>query len=134
MPKKLIKKTRNNGTLTESAYFSKIRSTLRNGFRWYKPMMKALENASRSSQSKNKKLKKEYQCNICKNWFPRNLVSIDHKIPCGSLSCYEDIVPFIKRLTEENVNGYQILCKNKCHKEKTQKEKEERKIKKNKNE
>jgi len=45
-------------------------------------------------------------------------VEIDHKIACGSLACYEDIVPFIKNLTQENVNSYQILDKA-CHKKKT---------------
>lgn len=119
-------KTRNNGTFSESQYFQKIRSALRNGFRYYKPMMQALELASRPNQSSNTRLKKEYLCNECENWFPRKAVQVDHKIACGSLSCYEDIVPFIKRLTAENVSDYQILCSS-CHSIKTAQEKEERK-------
>ena len=111
-------KTRNSGTITESAYFSKIRSALRNGFRYWKPMQDALNNASRPSQSENKKLKKEYQCNKCKKWFKRADVQIDHIEECGSLLSYDDIVPFLKRLTVEDVNAYQILCKQ-HHKEKT---------------
>ena len=113
-----VPRTRNGGTMTESQYFSKIRSTLRNGFRYYKPMMQALELASRPSQSSNKRLKKEYQCAVCKRWFKRSMVQIDHIEECGSLNSYEDVVPFIKRLTKENVSDYQILCK-KHHKEKT---------------
>lgn len=113
-----VAKTRNNNTLTEAAYFSKIRSALRNAFRYWKPMQEALNLASRPSQSDNKKIKKEYQCNICKKWFKRSDVEIDHIEECGSLSSYDDVIPFLKRLTVENISAYQILCK-KHHSEKT---------------
>jgi hypothetical protein len=113
-----VVRTRNAGTMTESQYFSKIRAILRNGFRYYKPMMIALELASRPSQSLNRKLKKEYQCNICKRWLKRTDIQIDHVQECGSLNSYEDIVPFIQRLTREDPSAYQILCK-RDHKTKT---------------
>ena len=106
-----VPRTRNANTLTESQYFSKIRSSLRNSFRYWKPGQLALERASRPSQSKNKRLKKEYQCAICKKWFKRADVEIDHLEECGALKSYDDIVPFLKRLTKENPNAYQILCK-----------------------
>jgi hypothetical protein len=111
-------KTRNAGTLTESEYFSKIRSMLRSGFRYWKPMQLALQKASRPSQSINKRLKTEYQCAACKKWFKRADVQIDHIEECGSLKTYDDIVPFIQRLTVEDVKAYQILCKH-DHKIKT---------------
>jgi hypothetical protein len=117
--KSRVPKTRNSGTLTESQYFSKIRSALRNAFRYWKPMQIALEKASRPSQSINKKLKKEYQCANCKSWFKRTDIEIDHIEECGSLSSYDDIVPFIQRLAKEDVSAYQILCKNPCHRDKT---------------
>ena len=110
--------TRNGGTLTESQYFSKIRSALRNGFRYWKPMQQALELSSRPSQNVNKRIKKEYNCAHCKLWFKRVDVEIDHRIECGSLSSYDDVVPFIQRLTQENPASYDILCKP-CHKNKT---------------
>lgn len=132
MAKKVIKRksttvlSRNGETMTESQYFSKIRSILRSGFRYWKPMQLALEKASRPSQSSNKRIKKEYQCANCKKWFKRADVEIDHIEECGSLQKYEDIVPFIQRLTKEDVNAYQILCKP-HHKEKTQLEKTKKK-------
>lgn len=110
-PRGNVPKTRNGGTMTESQYFSKIRSSLRNGFRYFVPMQMALNKASRPSKSLNKRLKREYQCAKCKEWFPRKEVEIDHIVECGSLKCYEDIVPFLQRLTNEDVNAYQILCK-----------------------
>ena len=117
-----VLRTRNLGTWTEAEYFSRIRSALRRVFRYFKPMYKALELASRPSQSSNKKLKKEYQCAHCKKWFPRAKVQIDHIIEAGSLRTYEDIVPFVQRLTSENVSDYQVLCTT-CHLSKTKKSK-----------
>lgn len=109
--KSRVEKTRNAGTWTESQFFSAVRSALRLKFRYFKPMQLALEKASRPSQSSNKRIKKEYQCAHCLNWFPRSSVEIDHLEGCGSLNSYDDIVPFLKRLTIENVDGFQILCK-----------------------
>tara|TARA_R110000772_G_scaffold268686_2_gene397454 strand:+ start:5101 stop:5496 length:396 start_codon:yes stop_codon:yes gene_type:complete len=109
--RKLIPRTRNAETLTESAYWGKIRSTLRSAFRYWKPMIIALNDASRPSKSKNKRLKKEYQCAVCEEWFKRADVQIDHIIPCGSLKCYTDIEPFIKNLTPEDPKAFQVLCK-----------------------
>jgi len=114
-------KTRNGGKWTESGYFSRVRSALRRVFRYWIPMQKALELASRPSQSSNRRLKKEYQCAKCKKWKPRKSVEIDHIEECGSLKSYDDIVPFLKRLTKEEVSAYQILCKDTCHKQKTKK-------------
>lgn len=114
-------KTRNHGKWSESEYFSRIRSALRRAFRFWIPMQLALEKASRPSQSENKRLKKEYQCAKCGKWRKRADVQIDHIEECGSLQGYEDIVPFLRRLTREETDAYQILCKATCHKEKTKK-------------
>lgn len=111
-------KTRNNNTWSEGEYFATVRSALRSKFRFWIPMQKALIKASRPSQSTNKRLKTEYQCAHCNKWFKRADVQIDHIEECGSLNCYDDIVPFLQRLTKENVDAYQILCKP-DHKKKT---------------
>lgn len=102
----------NAGTWTESEYFGKIRSGLRRIFQFWKPMQIALKNASRPSQSENKRLKTEYQCAHCKEWFPRKEIEVDHVQQAGSLKSFDDIVPFIKKLAIENVDGFQLLCKN----------------------
>ena len=114
-------KTRNNKKWSESEYFSRIRSALRRAFRFWIPMQLALEKASRPSQSENKRLKKEFQCAKCKKWRKRTDVQIDHIEECGSLNTYEDIIPFLQRLTKEDTDAYQILCKDTCHKQKTKK-------------
>jgi hypothetical protein len=115
------------GTLTRSQYFGKIRSALRNCFRYWPPLQQALKLASRPSQNtENKRLKVEYQCASCKNWFARKNVEIDHKIPCGTLTEYEHIPDFIKKLAAENVEDYDVLCKP-CHLSKTLTERYENK-------
>ncbi|HEY8361785.1 MAG TPA: HNH endonuclease signature motif containing protein [Tissierellaceae bacterium] len=125
-PRKGVKRTRNLGTLTESEYFSKIRSSLRRAFRYWLPAMEALKLASRPYVGPNKLQKKEYQCAECKKWFKQTEVEVDHIIPVGSLKSYDDIVPFLKRLTPEDVSCFAVMCKP-CHQIKTNKEKNARK-------
>lgn len=115
---KKVEKTRANGTMSESAYFSRIRSILRRGFMYWKPMMDALKASSRQYKGENKLQKLEYQCSQCGQWYKRKEVNIDHIEDCGELRSYEDIVPFIQRLTKEGVENFQVLCKT-CHQEKT---------------
>ncbi len=121
-----IERPYNNGTWTSAEFFGRIRSALRSKFAWWKPMQLAAEKASRPSQSKNKRLKKEYQCAQCKKWFKCADTHIDHIMPCGSLRTFDDIVPFLQRLTVEDPNMYQLLCK-KCHLIKTKKERNDSK-------
>ena len=124
--KTILPKTRNLNTWTEAKYFSTIRSALRKAFQYYKPMQEALNLASRPYVGSNKLQKKEFQCNECKQWFKRTDVQIDHIQELGELRVYSDIVPFIQRLTTENVSDYQILCKP-HHLVKTLKARDERK-------
>ncbi len=114
-----VPKTRNNKTLTESAYWSMIRSILRSGTRYWKPITQAKIKARRKYTGPNKRQKWEYKCKKCKKWFMGKETQIDHIIPVGSLKCADDLAGFIERLTPEK--GFQLLCRN-CHQIKTNKE------------
>ena len=114
-------KTRNNGTLTESAFWSFIRSGLRQKSRWWKPITQCKLNAKRDYTGPNKRQKFEYQCNSCKKWFADKNINVDHKIPAGSLNCANDLPGFVERLFCE-VDNLQCLCVS-CHNVKTQNEK-----------
>jgi 5-methylcytosine-specific restriction endonuclease McrA len=116
-----VPKTRNNGTMTESAFWSFIRSALRQKSRWWKPITQCKMNARRSYKGANKRQKFEYQCNTCKKWFPEKQIAVDHVIPAGSLNCYNDLPGFVERLFCEQEN-LQVLCDG-CHNFKTQNEK-----------
>ena len=113
-------KPRCNGTMTESAFWSFIRSTLRQKSRWWKPISIAKSLAKRPYMGANKKQKFEYQCNHCKKWFPDKMINVDHIVPAGTLSCADDLPGFVGRLFCE-VDGLQVLC-NSCHDIKTNKE------------
>ena len=114
-------KTRNNGTLTESAFWSFIRSGLRQKSRWWKPITQCKLNAKRAYKGVNKRQKFEYQCNDCKKWFAEKNINVDHIQPAGSLNCANDLPGFVERLFCE-VDNLQVLCSG-CHNVKTQNEK-----------
>lgn len=121
--KSRVPKTRNSSTMTESAFWGWIRSTLRRASMRWKPI----------SEAKNKHRRKkpvnvpgrhsfEYQCNACKEWMPEKvgktkLIEVDHIVEAGSLRCADDLPEFVSRLFCE-VDGLQVLCK-KCHQNKT---------------
>ena len=128
MGKKVIK-TRNAGTMSESAFWGFIRSALRQKSRWWKPITQCKQNAKRPYKGVNKRQKFEYQCNKCKKWFPDKQINIDHILPAGELNKANDLPGFVERLFVE-VEGLQTLCLN-CHDIKTQEEKEQLKIRRN---
>ena len=116
-----VPKTRNANSMTESQFWGSIRAVLRSKSRWWKPIIQCKTNACRPCKKGRQKW--EYQCNICKQWFPEKMISVDHIIPAGSLRCAEDLKGFVERLFVE-IDGLQCLCDD-CHSVKTQNEKYE---------
>jgi len=122
-----VKRTRNLETWTESQYWGRIRSSLRRMSMYWKPLNEAKKRARKSV--KGKRHKYEYQCAMCNNWFKSNEVQVDHIIEAGSLKSSDDLKGFVDRLFCEDVDGFQVLCKNKkvngkivkhgCHHNKT---------------
>lgn len=115
-------KTRNAGTMTESMFWSFIRSGLRQKSRWWKPITECKLKARKAYKGPNKRQKFEYQCNSCKKWFPDKKINVDHIVGAGSLNCSNDLAGFIDRLFCEQDN-LQVLCET-CHNTKTQLEKQ----------
>lgn len=127
--KKVVKKSRvekpyNNGTMSKAMFWSWIRSSLRSRTMYWKPVSQCKINARRKNTGANKRVKWQYQCAICKDWFEDKEIAVDHVIEAGSLTCPEDLAGFIERLFPE-VDGFQVLCnkrkdgKESCHKKKT---------------
>lgn len=102
---------------SEAVFWSFVRSGLRSKHQRYPPRYAVLKAAERQSQSDNKRLKYEYQCNKCKLWHAKKDVKVDHIVPCGSLKTYEQLPGFVRRLFV-GVKGLQVLC-DKCHNLKT---------------
>lgn len=120
-----LPKIYNAGTMSVVEFWSMIRSALRKASRWWKPVVAVKMKNRRKYNGPNKRLKFEYQCNICKNWFPEKHINVDHITPAGSLMSSDDLKGFVERLFCEEV-GLQIACSG-CHNKKTQKEKAVRK-------
>ena len=123
-----VPRTRNAGTMTEAAFWSMIRSALRQKSRWWKPVSQCKQESKRAYKGKNKRQKWEYQCNKCKGWFKSDEVNVDHIEPAGSLNCAEDLPVFVETLFCEQ-NNLQVLCKT-CHDEKTKLERQLKQFKK----
>jgi 5-methylcytosine-specific restriction endonuclease McrA len=121
--KKVIRavRTRNAGTMTESAFWSFIRSALRQKSRWWKPITQCKQKSRRTYKGPNKRQKFEYQCNECKNWFPEKKINVDHINPAGTLRSANDLPGFVERLFCE-ADNLQVLCSS-CHDVKTKAEK-----------
>lgn len=110
--RKLLERPYGSGTLTESGFFGLIRSALRRlSIRW-KPRSEYL-NSMRRPKVNGGRSKFEYPCESCSKWFIKASIEVDHRIACGSIKCFEDIGPFVKRLLCEK-DGFRILCKP-CH-------------------
>lgn len=114
-------KTRNAGTMTESAFWSFIRSALRQKSRFWKPITQCKMKARRAYKGPLKRQKFEYQCAECSNWFPDKKINVDHIKPAGSLRSSSDLGEFIERLFCE-IDNLQVLCQG-CHDIKTKQEK-----------
>jgi 5-methylcytosine-specific restriction endonuclease McrA len=108
-----VPKTRGAGTLTESAFWSMIRSALRQKSRWWKPIQLCKQKARRNYKGSNKRQKYEYKCAICEGWFPDKNIEVDHINPAGSLKCGDDLKGFVERLFCE-IDNLRVLCKP-CH-------------------
>lgn len=113
-----VPRTRAGGEWTEAAFWGFLRSNLRLISSKWPPLARlALDLAKRPSQSSNKRLKWEYKCCVCGNWFPRKEVEVDHLVPCGSLKNWDEFRTFAERLFCE-VDGLAVRCET-CHQAKT---------------
>lgn len=126
-PAKKVSKNRtppypNHPEWSTARFWGFIRSSLRSASNKYPPKYQAKNDAKRDYKGDNKRQKYEYQCSACKNWFPAKMVEVDHIIPAGRLSSYEDLPGFVERLFCAK-EGLRVVCKP-CHKEITNKEKQ----------
>lgn len=108
-----VARTRNAGTMTEAQFKQRIRSALRQCFRYWKPGRLALK-AAEVPGSKPKR----YTCAHCKAEYPQGEVEVDHIVPCGGFDTLDDIPGFIRRMTPESPEAFQVLCVD-CHRGKT---------------
>lgn len=110
---------------SQAKFFGFLRSALRNASSRWPPKYEVAKAARRPYKGKDKRIKFEIQCAECKGWFKLKNTSVDHIIPAGKLSSFEDLPGFVERLFCGK-EGLQILCSG-CHQTKTNKEREDAK-------
>lgn len=113
-----VPRTRAGGTMTESQFFSFIRSGLRSKSQRWPPRFAKL-NKNRKKVT-GKRHRYEHQCEQCKGWFKQKDIEVNHRIPCGSLKSFDDLPGFVERLFCEE-EGLEIVCKE-CHRKITNEE------------
>lgn len=107
---------------SSAKFWGFIRSGLRNKASRWPPKYEVLAEAKRVYDGDNKRQKFEYLCVICKRYHPQKEVEVDHIIPAGKLSCFEDLPGFVERLFCGK-DGLRVLCKT-CHLKITKEQKE----------
>jgi len=119
-----VEKTRAGGQWSEAKFWSFVRSNLRKASLKWPPRQQAMAAARRALTKPVGRRKWEYLCAGCHEWCEGKHVQVDHKIPCGSLNCAEDLPGFVTRLFCE-VEDFQLIC-DACHYVKTGKERRKR--------
>lgn len=109
---------------SEAKFWGYLRSGLRALYNKWPPKWEVLSQAKRAYKGPIKQQRWEFKCAQCEKYYKQKEVSVDHVIPAGALSSYDDIAGFVQRLFV-GADGLQVLCKT-CHDSKTQ---EERKAK-----
>jgi hypothetical protein len=109
-----VPKTRNASTMTESAFWSMLRSTLRRKYMvsWIPSKNVRLRNRIPYTGI-SKRQKYSYICEECKKSFSANQTAVHHIVECGSLTNSDDLKGFVDRLFCEE-EGLTLLC-NSCH-------------------
>jgi len=108
------------GAWTNAKFFGFIRSALRNASCRWDPAQACLRAAEvgKRINRKSGRLAMHYRCAGCQAELPRKEVQIDHIIEAGSLKTFDDLPGFTRRLFVE-MDGFQILCIERCHHGKT---------------
>lgn len=126
-PRKGVKKTRADNTMTEAQYHSTVKGALRQGTRFWKPKLLCLERAyvGRKTNKATGRLAKHYKCAACKQDFPSSLVQVDHIEPViDPIKGFKSWDEVVDRMYC-NSDKLQVLCKP-CHKLKTASERKQR--------
>lgn len=115
-----VELTRCSGWMTEAEYYSWILSNARRLTLRWRPRNEALARSRRIYKGSDKRIKWEYQCQICAEWVIRKEIEVDHIVPCGGIKCLADIPRWYTNALCE-IDGFEVLCKS-CHRLKTNKE------------
>lgn len=112
--KNKVEKPFADGTMSSAAFFGMIRSCLRRKSMYWPSIQNARKAAQVPYNGPNKRMKYLYTCADCFENFPAKECHIHHLEECGSLTSFEDIGEFVKKLFC-NSDKLVCLCED-CHK------------------
>lgn len=112
-PKKVVVKPFCNGTMTNTAFFSMIRSILRKRTMFWKPITECKNKQRIPYIGPNKLRKWSYICEGCGKEFDSKGVKVHHMVPAGELNSFADLGPFVERLFCDS-DKLKLVC-DKCH-------------------
>lgn len=98
---------------TTAKFWAFIRSGLRSKAQRWPPRYEVLAGAKRKYEGDNKRQKFEYLCSLCNRYHPQKDIEVDHIIPCGALSSFDDLPGFVERMFCGK-DGLRVVCKP-CH-------------------
>ena len=108
--KSKVEKPFADGKMSKSAFFSFIRSALRQKSRFFKSVNNCRLNNRIAYKGPNKRRKWTYICQGCGGHFDGKEVEVHHKIPAGSLNSFEDLPKFVENLFC-NSDKLMLVCK-----------------------
>lgn len=111
--KRKVDKPFADGTLSNSQFFGMIRSALRQKSRFFYSVKVARERARIPYIGPSKRDKWRYKCEVCGDIFPAKQTCVHHAIECGSLTSFEDLPEFTRRLFCSS-DDLMLIC-NDCH-------------------
>lgn len=107
---------------SQAKFWGFVRAGLRAKAQRWPPRYQVLAESKRKYEGDNKRQKFEYLCNRCKEYHQQKNVEVNHIVPCGRLSSFDDLPGFVERLFCAK-EGLEVICKP-CHKIETTKQKE----------
>jgi hypothetical protein len=112
--RKSVNKPFADNTMSSSAFFSMIRSALRNQSRFFYSMKACRDRTKIPYTGINKRKKWWYTCETCHVPYDIKKMNVHHIEGCGKLTSFEDIPEFCKKLFCSS-DKLLHLCEN-CHK------------------
>lgn len=100
---------------TEKFILSRIRATLRR-LSMQMPAIRECRLRARRPYTAglNPRLRYEFECALCHEFFPEKQTQVDHITPAGPLQSFDDVGPFARRLLFPAQDGLRCLCVT-CH-------------------
>jgi len=105
--------------LTDNQLKSLIRSVVRERWMYYSTRLSFLNSKLVPDTDPSTRRRFKTECNICKNWFTKSDVDVDHRIGEHSFTKLSQAKEWASSILDVGFDDLQILCTDVCHPIKT---------------